>query len=225
MLSRVLEESGVTTVTVVTVREHAEKVKPPRALFVPFALGFTLGMPNDPDQQHRVLSSAFDLLRQESGPVLVDFPEEEAPGILLQASYLGEPSGETSWSAADEITSMRGFYEARLAENNGATSVGLSGIQQRRFRGVVRFLEAYAAGEEVDMKERPADVPLEQFIRFCVDDLKAFLYEARITQRHDGTPKALHQWFWDETATGQLVVKVADRMRATNEGKAFGIAR
>ena len=225
MLSRVLEEFGLTTVTIVTVREHAEKVNPPRGLFVPFALGCTLGRPKDPDQQHRVLSSAFDLLRQESGPVLVDFPEEEAPGILLQASYLGEPSGETAWSAADEITSMRRFYEARLKESDGATAVGLSGIPQRRFRGIVRFLEAYAAGEEEDMKERPADVPLEQFIRFCVDDIKAFLYEARMTQRHDGTPEALHQWFWKETEMSRLVVKVADRMRATNEAKAFGIAR
>ena len=224
-MSRVLEESGLATVTIVSVREHAEKVKPPRALFVPFALGYTLGRPNDPDLQHRVLSSAFDLLRQESGPVLIDFPEEEVPGILLQASFLHEPSGETPWNAADEITSLRGFYEARLVENNGATAVGLSGIPQRRFRGVVRFLEAYAAGEETDMKERPADVPLEQFIRFCVDDIKAFLYEARMTQKRDGTQADLHQWFWEETAAGKLVVKLADRMRATDEHKAFGIAR
>lgn len=157
--------------------------------------------------------------------MLVDFPEDEAPGILLQASYLGEPSGETGWSAADEITSMRGFYEARMKESEGATAVGLSGIPQRRFRSAVRFLEAYAVGEDVDRKERPADVPLEQFIRFCVDDIKAFLYEARIMQRHDATPEALHQWFWKETKMSRLFVKVADRMRVANEAKAFGIAR
>ena len=66
------------------VREHTVKVKPPRALFVPFPFGYALGKPNAPQLQHRVLAAAFALL-QQSGPVLVDFPEEEALP-LLQAS-------------------------------------------------------------------------------------------------------------------------------------------
>ena len=62
------------------VREHTEKVKPPRALFVPFPYGHALGRPNDPALQHRVLRAALDLLAAPAGPVLVDFPDDAEPG-------------------------------------------------------------------------------------------------------------------------------------------------
>ena len=224
-MARVLEMGGLTTVTIATIREHAEKVKPPRALFVPFAMGYTLGKPDDPQFQHRVIASGFDLLSQRSGPVLADFPEGDEPEILLQASAARGPSVEAQWSAADEVTSLRGFYERRLGDNGGSTGLGLSGVPQRRLRGVVRFLEAYARGEEADMAERSASVSLEQFIRYCADDLKAFFYEARMEQRSGAQEGDLHRWFWEETAAGRLIVEVAERMRSTDERAAFGIAR
>ena len=229
MLARVLEEAGLSTTAVVIIREHAEKVKPPRALFVPFAMGFPLGKPNDPDLQHRVIASALELLRCETGPVLADFPDQEAPEILPQASTARSPRAETNGSAADEVTTLRAFYEQWVEENEGTTAVGLSGIPQRRFRGVVRFLEAYSRGEEADMNERPADIPVEQFIRYCVDDLKAFYYEARMAQHPDQIEGDMHRWFWGQTAAGQLVEKVAERMGAKPDlvykSTASGIAR
>ena len=39
VLARVFEEAGLTTVSIVLVREHAEKVKPPRALFIRYPDG------------------------------------------------------------------------------------------------------------------------------------------------------------------------------------------
>ena len=62
------------------VREHTEKVKPPRALFVPFPFGHALGRANDPELQHRVLRAALDLLAEPAGPVLRDFPDGADPG-------------------------------------------------------------------------------------------------------------------------------------------------
>jgi hypothetical protein len=47
----------------------------------------------------------------------------------------------------------------------------------------MRFLAAYSRGEAADLPERPAEVSLPQFLRYCVDDLKAFFYEARMAQR------------------------------------------
>jgi hypothetical protein len=68
-----------------------------------------------------------------------------------------------------------------------------------------------------------------QFIRYCVDDLKAFYYEARMTQRPDVSETALHTWFWGETAMGQLFPAIAQRMNATDDATqkaiAYGIAR
>ena len=53
-------------------REHTEKLKPPRALFVPFPFGHALGRAGDAALQHRVLGAALDLLAEASGPVLAD---------------------------------------------------------------------------------------------------------------------------------------------------------
>jgi hypothetical protein len=93
----------------------------------------------------------------------------------------------------------------------------------------MRFLQAFARGEEVALKERPAGVSPEQFIRYCVDDLKAFYYEARMMQKPTGTDTDLHAWFWGETALGQLLPAVAQRLGASDDPTlkaiAYGIAR
>lgn len=211
------------------VREHVEKVKPPRALFVPYPFGFALGKPNDADLQHRVMAAALELLEKPQGPVLADFPEEEIPAVLPQSSGVTRSSERPSADAADEIAGLRAFYERWVDEHDGRTAVGLSGIPQRRWRGLVRFLEAYMRGEAVDMKERPADVSLPQFIRYCVDDLKAFYYEARMAQKPAVSEPDLHTWFWGETVIGQLIPALGESMQASDDpatkAVAFGIAR
>ena len=211
-------------------REHGEKVKPPRALFAPFPFGHTLGKPNDTEFQHRVIAAAFDLLSRPSGPVLADFGGLAGPGELVQASKVqSATSSINGTNPADELTSMRELYERWVADHDGRTMVGLSGIPQRRFRGTVRFLEEYAKNGEADMKERPEDVAVPQFLRYCVDDLKAFYYEARMAQRSDATEEEIHTWFWGQTAIAKLILKVAKRMNETGDAElksfAYGLAR
>ena len=212
------------------VREHAEKVKPPRALFVPFFFGFALGKPNDSIYQHQVLDAAFDMLKSLEGPVLVDFPDDSAPSAMPQASQVESAIAPTKRSAADEVTAMRAFYERWVENSGGRTAVGLSGIPQRRFRGVVRFLEACAEGDEqADIPERPDGVSRHQFIRYCADDLKAFYYEARMEQQRDADEEALHRWFWGSTACGKLITDVAARLNESDDAAlkaiAYGLAR
>ena len=228
VLARVFEAAGLSTVSVSLVREHTAKVKPPRALFVPFPFGVALGAPGDSALQHRVLGAALALLERPEGPVLEDFPEDAAPLPLPQASTVaagGTPTGDP----ADEVTALRPFYERWVDAHGGRTSVGLSGVPPRRWRGVVRLLESYARGDQADLPERPADVPLPQFIRYCADDLKAFSYEARMAQRDRIDTTELHTWFWTDTAMGRLLIAVAQRMAAlddpTARAIAYGIAR
>ena len=229
VLARVFEDAGLVTVSLAMVREHVEKVKPPRALFVPYPFGFALGKPNDADLQHRIMAAAFELLEKPEGPVLADFPEEEIPDVLPQSSGVTRNGDQSTADAADEIAGLRVFYERWVEEHDGRTAVGLSGIPQRRWRGLVRFLEAYTRGEEVDLKERPADVSLPQFIRYCVDDLKAFYYEARMAQKPSTSEPDLHVWFWGETVIGQLIPAVGEYMGASDDpatkAVAFGLAR
>jgi HEAT repeat protein len=70
-----LERNGIATVALALLREIVERVRPPRALFVPFPLGYPLGRPDDPDLQRRVLEAALALLDDPEArpPLLRDF--------------------------------------------------------------------------------------------------------------------------------------------------------
>jgi hypothetical protein len=70
-----LERRGIASVSLILLREVAERVRPPRALCLPFRHGFPLGRPGDPVQQRAVLEAALGLLEDEelSPPVLVDY--------------------------------------------------------------------------------------------------------------------------------------------------------
>ena len=54
-LGHYLESEGLATAGLSLVRLHSEKIRPPRALWVPFELGRPLGVPNDAAFQTRVL--------------------------------------------------------------------------------------------------------------------------------------------------------------------------
>lgn len=70
LLAAAIEERGIPTVCIVLLREVAEKVRPPRALFVPYPHGFALGKPNDAPLQRTVMLHALALLQREKGPVV-----------------------------------------------------------------------------------------------------------------------------------------------------------
>ncbi|HEX8152852.1 MAG TPA: hypothetical protein VF698_07000 [Thermoanaerobaculia bacterium] len=61
-----IERSGIPTVVVQLLRGVAEKVRPPRALFVPFRHGFPLDRPHDAEAQKRVIRAALAMLADAS---------------------------------------------------------------------------------------------------------------------------------------------------------------
>jgi hypothetical protein len=71
-----LERRGIATVALNLLRFAAERVRPPRALLVPFRHGYPLDRPHDPERQRAVLEAALDLLEDASlsAPALVDLP-------------------------------------------------------------------------------------------------------------------------------------------------------
>ena len=70
-----LERQGIATVAIQLLRVIAERVRPPRALWVPFPHGYPLDRPHDPERQHRVIEAALRLLETPAAgpPVLADF--------------------------------------------------------------------------------------------------------------------------------------------------------
>jgi hypothetical protein len=70
-----LERQGISTVAIQLLRRVAEKVRPPRALAVPFRHGYPLGIPDDPGQQQAVISAALRMLEDPNlqPPAIVDY--------------------------------------------------------------------------------------------------------------------------------------------------------
>ena len=73
-----LERRGVVTVAVSLLPEITRKVSPPRALAVPYPLGYPLGRPNDPPLQRRVLRALLDLTSRHDVP-LIERLDQPAP--------------------------------------------------------------------------------------------------------------------------------------------------
>ena len=74
-----LERQGISTVAIQLLRSVAEKVRPPRALSVPFRHGYPLGMPDDAEQQQAVISAALRMLEDPNlqPPAIVDYMPEK----------------------------------------------------------------------------------------------------------------------------------------------------
>lgn len=74
-----IERHGIATVAIQLLREVAERVRPPRALWVPFPHGYPLGAPRDEALQHAVIEAALVLFEDPSlgPPVLRDFTVAE----------------------------------------------------------------------------------------------------------------------------------------------------
>ncbi len=74
------ERQGISSVTIVLLKNVAEKVRPPRALWVPFRHGYPLGSADDPAAQRAVIEAALALFDVASGspPILRDFEGQES---------------------------------------------------------------------------------------------------------------------------------------------------
>lgn len=75
LISAELERQGISTVTLLLLREVGEAVRPPRALFVPFHHGYPLDRPHAPQRQLGVMEAALRLLEDPAllPPVLASY--------------------------------------------------------------------------------------------------------------------------------------------------------
>jgi len=81
LIARVVEESGIPTISASSARDITELVKPPRSVFVNFPLGHTTGKPFDRDLQTRIIRDAFEGLKSIRDPgAIVDLPYEWQEG-------------------------------------------------------------------------------------------------------------------------------------------------
>jgi len=85
LIQGAIEGKGISTVSISNLREVTEQIRPPRALLVPYPLGFPLGRPRDPALQHRIIAAALSLLPRNDVPVLETFQPDPGPHIVAQS--------------------------------------------------------------------------------------------------------------------------------------------
>ena len=131
-LGHYIEDEGIATTGISLVREHTEDLRPPRFLWVPFELGRPLGAPNQPDFQREVLRKSLLLLESNSGPVLIEDFDEEAPigedrsnenveGWACPVNFPSPPSDKSEREAAllAEIESLSPWYDFSVRKRGG----------------------------------------------------------------------------------------------------------
>ena len=206
-LAHVLEAAGIATVTIVPIRNVAERIRPPRALAVEFPLGLPLGKPGDADFQHRVLDAAFALLERPAGPVLVDFPEaiksadSEPLACALPPRY--DPDLHP---AVDEAQGLRAAYDRAVA-GNGRTTVG-SHATADEIPGAIAKFARIADGEPWD------EVGLDGSAGRVGQEIRSY-YEELACELADGPagPWAAERWFYEQTETGKVLLAARRKMQ------------
>ncbi len=217
-LGQYLEEEGLATTQISLIREHTEKIKPPRALWVPFELGRPLGVPGDPAFQARVVEAALRLLERPSGPIIEDFPEE-APAVADHTGWAcpldlaPAKDGDAGWSAAlrREMAALRPDYERYLARS-GRTTVGGSGLSPEQAAAhVIAFVEGRSPSAS------RGDITAGHLLKLATDDLRAFYAEAALGRSGASTSARLADWFWGETAAGRLFLALQPLCAASED--------
>lgn len=193
-------------------RENTERLRPPRFLWVPFELGRPFGAPDEREFQARVLRAALALLeRQGPPPILDDFPDN-APGdgpadMTGWSCPISFPAPEATDQLAltarilDEISSLTP-WQALARERRGRTGLGAAkmGIEDS-----ARFLHAlWAAGGSTDNPS--PTLSLGQTFRGASEDMKTFYMEAATARPSRVSSHELADWFWGETAAGELLL-------------------
>ncbi|NNL84523.1 MAG: hypothetical protein HKP27_02670 [Myxococcales bacterium] len=222
-LGHTFESQGIATTQISLVREHTAVMQPPRALWVPFELGRPLGSPSQASFQKKVSLAALQMLEEETGPVLRDFPDD-APEVAETAREewacpISLPSADADPSdiAArfrTEFAGLRGWYEAALREN-GSTTFGAAGLSVDE---IGRFIEAVAGGTE-EVPSQAREQSFQNLIKLVSEDIRAIYLEAVAAQpaKRRASSRELSSWFFGETAAGELFHQLAADYRRRDD--------
>ncbi len=198
-----MEANGLTTLTIGTVPAHIQNTKPPRGLICNFPLGRPLGKPSDPNFQHQVLGALFDMLGETSGPVLREFPETisdvEAEPLICTLP----PRMDTDeHPAVDEARGIRGAYDRAVAKHGNR-------IGSARQIEADQIPEAIAAFSRVEDGTAMDEAGIPGIPMRVAQDIRGY-YQTAALELAEHTPGAWagENWFYDQTETGQLMLRV-----------------
>ncbi len=214
------------TASISLIREQTERVRPPRALWVPFALGRPLGSAADPEFQTNVIRAAFAMLETTTEPTIEDYPVEapEEAGPAQWSCPLSLDLGDDdtlSGRLLSEVGRLRP-WSAETRRERGRTLFGATGASTDQVGDVAEALVSIAesgdtATAPVSDVEWAFDMPL--LIRHLADDLRTFYHEGVAAQPGPAAPNhaALNEWIFGGTVLGETLLKVADHLTAAGD--------
>jgi len=208
-LAHFFEDEGLATVIVALVREHAEHMRPPRALWVPFELGRPFGAPDDAGLQTRVLRAALALLdRPVPGPILEDFTEQ-APYPLGEAGWQF-PGDLDTGDVLAEVASLRPFWE-QAHDRHGRSSFGISGLSAQ---AATEFITRYHSAEPMP---NPKGMAMVTRAKYAVVDVTVYYLEAATAVAGHPSGHQLREWFWEQTLAGAMIREFQERARTSSD--------
>lgn len=225
-LAHYLEREGIATTQVSLVREHSEKIKPPRALWCSFELGRPFGAPNEPDFQRRVLLETLKLLERTDGPILDDFPDgppggasdsdDDIEGWTCPVNFGPgtddiDAEEDPAGALKQEMALLRSWYDLSL-EKLGRTTVGITDVD---LVDLADFIVAFS-GNPSSPPPRD-DLPIGQMVGLAIDDLKAYYFEAATARPGKASDKELADWYYGETLMGRILVKLNETCRLADD--------
>jgi hypothetical protein len=198
-------------VAIALIRDHAERLQPPRALYCEFPLGRPLGKPGDAAFQRRVVSASLELLAEPSGPVLKDFPEAVPDGAEQPLSCPLPPRHDATLPAAvDEAMGLRAAYDRNLAAA-GRTLVGRAVSADE----IPRALEAFLA---VIDGESWRDLGLKGHPLQWSRDITSYYEEAAAALAdHVPAARAAETWMYHATEAGKVLLEARKKLKEAGE--------
>ena len=210
-LAHVFEAEGIATVALGSIKSQIESTAPPRGLWCDFPLGRPLGVPLDPEFQHRVLSAAFDLL-SSSEPVFAEYDVSIVDdGSEVMACPLPARHDPNAHPAIDEANGLRPAYDRAIAKYGNRVGAG----RTVEAEGITSAIDAFikiAGGvpwKEANVPGIPARVS---------QDIRGY-YETAALALSDHAPAAWAgtRWFLDHTEAGKVLMNARQAMADAGE--------
>lgn len=224
-LAHYFEEEGIATTLIALIRDHAEKMRAPRALWVPFELGRPFGAPDAPEFQRRVVSDALALLNSTDGPVvLADFPDDapgpkavDETGWVCPVSF-PPPAADAGPATAllQEIDALAPWYQLSK-DRRGRTLVGVSG---KSVPEAAEFAASFLDDIPVD---ESGHAPSQEF-KDAFTDILAYYSEAGTAQPGKHSSTDAQRWFWRDTAAGKFFLDLRARLMECDDKRLQFIA-
>ena len=210
-LAHLFEAEGMATVAFGSIKSQIETTAPPRGLWCDFPLGRPLGVPSDPEFQHRVLAKAFELLDSPE-PIFAEYDvsiiDDENEVMACPMPPRHDPDLHP---AIDEAKGLRPAYERSVAQYGNRVGAGRV-VQADEITDAIDAFVKIAEGtpwKEAGVPGIPARVS---------QDIRGY-YETAALALSDHAPPAWAgtRWFLDHTEAGRVLMNARQAMADAGE--------